>query len=90
MYVLFEWESTTHEFIGEILSTNIWNTLGGLAGVLVTLFYVGDLCKRWIWRMRRERKKKILKLQELAEEQQRLLEEYEQKMDEKNKRKQIK
>ena len=77
VYVLFEWESMTYEFIGDILSTNIWNTLGGLAGVFVTLFRVGELFKRWIWRLRRERKKKQLRLQELAEEQQRLMDDYE-------------
>ena len=79
VFALFEWESTTYEYLGEILSTNIWNTLGALAGVFVTLFRAGEYCKQWIWRMRRERKKKQLRLQELAEEQRQLLLEYEQR-----------
>ena len=83
VYALFEWKTDTYEYITEILSTNVWNTLGGLAGVFVTLIKAGEYCTTWIKRIRRERKKKKLKLQELEEEQQRMLEEFEKQKEEK-------
>ena len=51
--VLFEWKSATYEYISEILSTTLWNTLGSLAGVFVTLIKAGEYFYAWIKRMRR-------------------------------------
>ena len=83
VYALFEWKSDTFEYISEILSTNVWNTLGGLAGVFVTMIKAGEYCTTWIRRIRRERKKKKLKLKEMEEEQERMLDEYRKQREEK-------
>ncbi|CAI8049133.1 Proton-activated chloride channel [Geodia barretti] len=53
LLVLFEWKSPTYEYIEDILSTTIWNTLGSLAGVFVTLIKAGEYFYAWIKRMRR-------------------------------------
>ena len=53
--VLFEWKSNTYEFISELVSTNVWNTLGSLAGVFVTLAKAAEYFKDWIKRLRRWR-----------------------------------
>ena len=53
LVVLFEWKSPTYEYIQDILSTTIWNTLGSLAGVFVTLIKAGEYFYAWIKRMRR-------------------------------------
>ena len=53
LVVLFEWKSPTYEFIADILSTTIWNTLGSLAGVFVTLIKAGEYFYAWIKRLRR-------------------------------------
>lgn len=53
LVVLFEWKSPTYEYIEDILSTTIWNTLGSLAGVFVTLIKAGEYFYAWIKRMRR-------------------------------------
>lgn len=51
--VLFEWKSATFEYIRDILSTTIWNTLGSLAGVFVTLIKAAEYFYAWIKRLRR-------------------------------------
>ena len=51
--VLFEWKSDTYEYISDILSTTVWNTLGSLAGVFVTLIKAGEYFTAWIRRIRR-------------------------------------
>lgn len=53
LVVLFEWKSATYEYITDILSTTLWNTLGSLAGVFVTLIKAGEYFYAWIKRMRR-------------------------------------
>ena len=53
LVVLFEWKSPTYEYISDILSTTIWNTLGSLAGVFVTLIKAGEYFYAWIRRMKR-------------------------------------
>ncbi len=88
IYVLFEWKDDTYEYVTEILSTNLWNTLGSLAGIFVGLYKAGELCTAWIKRVRRERRKKLIKLSELEEQQKRLMEEYEERKREKEERKQ--
>jgi hypothetical protein len=79
IYALFEWKSSTYEYVTEILSTNIFNTLGALAGVFVTLAKAGEYCWQWIRRIRRERRKKRLKHSELAEQHRQRMQEYQQK-----------
>ena len=58
--VYFEWLSPQHMYIKEILSTNFWNSFGSMCGVFITLVRAGEYCKTWIWRIRRERKKRRL------------------------------
>jgi hypothetical protein len=87
LLVLFEWKSPTYEYIEDILSTTIWNTLGSLAGVFVTLIKAGEYFYAWVKRMRRERRKKLLKLQEMEEERQRMMAEYELKREERRRQK---
>ena len=53
LVVLFEWKSPTYEYITDILSTTVWNTLGSLAGVFVTLIKAAEYFYAWIRRMRR-------------------------------------
>ena len=53
LVVLFEWKSPTYEYISDILSTTVWNTLGSLAGVFVTLIKAAEYFYAWIRRMRR-------------------------------------
>lgn len=53
LVVLFEWKSPTYEYISDLLSTTIWNTLGSLAGVFVTLIKSGEYFYAWIRRIRR-------------------------------------
>ena len=79
VYVLFEWKSDRYEYITEILSTNVFNTVGSLAGIFVALIKAGEYCTSWVKRIRREQKKKLLKLQELEEQQRLLQEEYEER-----------
>ena len=79
IYALFEWKSNTYEYVTEILSTNIFNTLGALAGVFVTLAKAGEYCWQWIRRIRRERRKKMLKHSELAQQHRQSMQEYQQR-----------
>ena len=79
IYALFEWKSNTYEFVSEILSTNIFNTVGALAGVFVTLAKAGEYCWQWIRRIRRERRKKLLKHSELAQQHRQSMQEYQQR-----------
>lgn len=79
IYALFEWKSNTYEFVTEIVSTNIFNTLGALAGVFVTLARAGEYCWQWIRRIRRERRKKNLKRTELEQQHRQKLQEYQQR-----------
>ena len=79
IYVLYEWKSSTYEFVTEILTTNIYNTLGALAGVFVTLARAGEYCWQWIRRVRRERRKKGLKHEELQQQHRQKLQEYQQR-----------
>jgi hypothetical protein len=88
LVVLFEWKSPTYEYITDILSTTIWNTLGSLAGVFVTLIKAGEYFYAWIRRLRRERRKKLQKLQEIEEERQRLLAEFEERKEERRRQRQ--
>ena len=53
LVILFEWKSPTYEYISEILSTTVWNTLGSLAGVFVTLIKASEYFYAWIKRLRR-------------------------------------
>ena len=76
LVVLFEWKDDTYEYVTEILSTNVWNTVGSLAGVFVALIKVGEYSNRWIKRMRRERKKKHLKAAEIEEQHHKKLDLY--------------
>ncbi len=89
VYVLFEWKDDKYTYVKEILSTNLWNTLGSLAGIFVAMYKAGELCTAWLKRIRRERRKKLARLQELEEEQKRLMEEYSERKKEKEKRKQL-
>ena len=79
IYVLFEWKSNTYEFVTEILSTNLFNTLGALVGVFVTLAKAGEYCWLWIRRIRREKRKKMLKHSELAQQHRQKMQEYQQR-----------
>ena len=79
IYALFEWKSNTYEYVTEILSTNIFNTIGALAGVFVTLARAGEYCWQWIRRIRRERRKKKLKHSELEQEHRQKMQEYQQR-----------
>lgn len=79
IYALFEWKSNTYEYVTEILSTNIFNTLGALAGVFVTLARAGEYCWQWIRRIRRERRKKRLRHIELEQEYRQKMQEYQQR-----------
>ena len=79
IYALFEWKSNTYEYVTEILSTNIFNTVGALAGVFVTLARAGEYCWQWIRRIRRERRKKKLKHSELEQEHRQKMQEYQQR-----------
>lgn len=76
LMVLFEWKGDTYEYITDILSTNVWNTAGSLAGMFVALIKVGEYSNRWIKRMRRERKKKHLRAAEIEEQHHRKLDLY--------------
>ena len=79
IYALFEWKSNTYEYVTEILSTNIFNTLGAMAGVFVTLAKAGEYCWLWIRRIRREKRKKMLKHSELAQQHRQSMQEYQQR-----------
>lgn len=74
--VLLEWKGNTYKYVTDILSTNAWNTVGSMAGMLVALIKVGEYFNRWIKRMRREKKKKYLKAAEIEEQHHRRLEIY--------------
>ena len=76
IYALFEWKTDTYQYITEIVSTTIWNTLGSLAGVFVTIVKAGEYCQKCIQRVRRDRRKKLQKLKELEEQRKKMLEEY--------------
>ena len=73
---LFKWKGDTYEYVTEILSTNAWNSIGALAGVFVTLIKVGEYANRWIKRIRREKKKKFIKMAEIEEEHRKKLDQY--------------
>lgn len=88
IYALFEWKSNTYEYIDSIISTTIWNTLGAMAGVFLSLVKAGQFCTQWIQRIKRERRKKLLKLQELQLAQKAAIEEFEKRRQEKEFRKQ--
>lgn len=79
IYALFEWKTDTFEFFTEILSTTIWNTLGSLAGVFITLVKAGEYCEKLIGRIKRDQIKKKLKLKELEKERQQKFDEYHKK-----------
>lgn len=79
IYALFEWKSNTYEYVIEILSTNIFNTLGALAGIFVTLARAGEYCWQWIRRIRRERRKKRLRHSELEQQYRQQMQEYQQR-----------
>lgn len=83
VFAVFEWKGDTYDYVTEILSTTAWNTLGSLAGVFITLIKVGEYTHRWIKRMRRERKKKLLKRAEIEEDHRKKVEQYLQKKMEK-------
>ncbi len=76
---LFEWKTDTFEYVTVILSTTIWNTIGALSGVFITFIKVGEYAHRWIKRLRREKRKKVLKLTEIEEQHKRKLDQYWQK-----------
>ena len=73
---LYEWKKDTYEYVTDILSTNVWNTLGALAGVFITLIKVGDFTNRWIKRIHREKKKKLLKIAEIEEQHRKKLDQH--------------
>lgn len=79
IYALFEWKTDTFEYVTEILSTTIWSTVGSLAGVFVTLVKAGEYFEKLVRRIKRDRKKKQLKLKELEEERQKKVDEYHKK-----------
>ena len=79
IYALFEWKTNTYEYFTEILSTTIWNTVGSLTGVFVALMKAGEYCQKLVQRIRRDRKKKQLKLKELEEERQKKVSEHQRK-----------
>ncbi|XP_065890779.1 proton-activated chloride channel-like [Dysidea avara] len=56
--VYFEWASPRYVYIQEILSTNFWNSLGAMCGVLITLLKAGDYLKAWVAWVRQEWKKR--------------------------------
>lgn len=76
LLVLFEWKGDTYEYVTDILSTTVWNTVGSLAGVFVALIKVGEYAQRWIRRIRRERKKKYMKAIEIEEQHRRKLDQF--------------
>ena len=76
LLVLFEWKGDTYQYVTDILSTTAWNTVGSLAGVFVALIKVGEYSQRWIKRLRRERKKKYLKVAEIEEQHRRKLDQF--------------
>lgn len=86
---LFEWKGNTFEYVTEILSTTIWNTIGSLAGLFITLIKVGEYANRWIKRLRREKRKKSQKIAEIEEKHQKKLEQYRQRRMEKRVKKLI-
>lgn len=73
---VFEWKGDTYEYVTEILSTTVWNTLGSLAGVFIALIKVGEFTHHWIKRVRREGKKKLLKEAEIEENHRKKVEQY--------------
>lgn len=83
LFAVFEWKGDTYDYVTEILSTTVWNTLGSMAAVFITLIKVGEYANRWIKRMRRERKKKLLKRAEIEENHRKKVEQYLQKKMEK-------
>lgn len=76
IYALFEWKTDTYQYVTEILSTTIWSTIGSLAGVFVTLVKAGEYCEKLMQRIRRDRRKKRLKLKELEAERQEKVKDY--------------
>ena len=88
IYALFEWKDPFYEYIGTVVSTTIVNTIGAMAGVFLTLQRTANFCWHWIQGIRRERKKKLVKLQELQEEQKALIKEYEKKKQDRKLKKQ--
>ena len=88
IYALFEWKDPFYEYIGTVVSTTIVNTIGAMAGVFLTLQRAANFFWRWVQRIRREREKKLVKLQELQEKQKAVLVEYEKKKEERKFKKQ--
>ena len=88
IYALFEWKDPFYEYIGTIISTTIVNTIGAMAGVFLTLQRAANFFWRWVQRIRHEREKKLVKLQELQKEQKAVMEEYEKKKQERKLKKQ--
>lgn len=77
MEILFEWKTGEYDYIQEIISTTVWSAFGSFCGLLLTIVKIGEFCKAWIRRFRRDKQKKRLHLQKLEEEQKKLLETYE-------------
>lgn len=77
MEVLFEWKTGQYDYIQEIVSTTVWSAFGSFCGLLLTIVKIGEFCKAWIRRFRRDKQKKRLHLQKLEDEQKKLLETYE-------------
>lgn len=76
LLALFEWKEDSYQYVTDILSTTLWNTLGSLAGIFITFVRVWETGKRWINRVRRERTKKRLRSTEIEENHRRKLENY--------------
>lgn len=77
MEVVFEWASPFYNQIQEVISTTAFSAIGSLCGIFITLIKAGEFCRMWLRRIRREKQKKLLHLQELEKRQQELLEDYE-------------
>ena len=75
--VIFEWQSSLYSSTQEVISTTAFNAIGSLCGILITLMKAGEFCRQWIRRIRREKQKKMLHLQEMERKQQQLMADYE-------------
>ena len=75
--VIFEWQSPMYSSTQDVISTTALNAIGSLCGVLITLIKAGEFCRQWIRRIRREKQKKMLHLQDLERKQQELMVDYE-------------
>ena len=76
LQVLFEWSSPIFEVYEVIPAISVWNAVGSLCGILITLWKVGELGTALFKRMKRERSKIRQRIKERNIQKTQLVDEY--------------